>query len=84
MDFAYTLIVDALAFHCGWPLARTSNFTVEHAPVVDSRHNEIRDLTATLLTKFCNEVTVEQFLQEVTNESMMMHSAITILREQGW
>ncbi len=60
-----------------------SNFTVEHVlscprggfPSI--RHNEIRDLTATLLTEVCNEVTVEPSLQEVTNESMMMRSAIT-------
>ena len=82
--------VDALALRYGWPPTRTpmtcvcgSNFTVEHVlscprggfPSI--RHNEIRDLTATLLTEVCNEVTVEPTLQEVTDERMMMRSAIT-------
>ena len=82
--------MDALALRYGWPPTRTpmtcvcgSNFTVEHVlscprggfPSI--RHNEIRDLTATLLTEVCNEVTVEPTLQEVTDERMMMRSAIT-------
>ena len=53
---------------CGAP------FSIEHAlscakggfPSI--RHNEIRDLTATLLTEVCNDVCVEPALQPVTDE----------------
>ena len=49
-------------------------FSVEHAlscakggfPSI--RHNEIRDLTATLLTEVCHDVCIEPELQPVTNE----------------
>ena len=34
------------------------------------RHNEIRDLTATLLTEVCNEVYVEPELQPITGETL--------------
>ena len=32
------------------------------------RHNEIRDLTANLLTKVCNDVFIEPDLQPITGE----------------
>ena len=49
-------------------------FSIEHAlscakggfPSI--RHNEIRDLTATLLTEVCNDVCVEPALQPITDE----------------
>ena len=34
------------------------------------RHNEIRDLTATLLTEVCNDVCIEPELQPVTDEEL--------------
>lgn len=81
---------DALALRYGWPPTRTptscvcgSNFTIEHVlscprggfPSI--RHNEVRDLTATLMTEVCNDVCVEPVLQEVTDEVMTLRSAIT-------
>jgi hypothetical protein len=69
---------DALAL---WQLLQTpsscgcgAKFSVEHAlscpkggfPSI--RHNEIRDLTATLLTEVCSDVCVEPELQPITGE----------------
>ena len=41
------------------------------------RHNEVRDLTATLLTKVCHDVCVEPDLQPLTGEQMNNATAIT-------
>ena len=41
------------------------------------RHNELRDLTATLLTQVCHNVATEPHLQPLSGESMSLHSAIT-------
>ena len=74
---------DALALRYGWQLPRTPShcacgtiFTVEHAlscpkgafPTI--RHNEIRDLTANLLTEVCHDVLVEPDLQPITREAL--------------
>ena len=69
---------DALALRYGWsPLRPPSlcacgtSFSVEHAlscpkgGLPSLRHNEIRDLTATLLTEVCSQVCVEPELQPV-------------------
>lgn len=65
--------VDALAPRYGWTPSRIptncecgASFTVEH--VLRIRHNEI--ITATLLTKVCNDVRVEPDLQEVSNRGL--------------
>ena len=73
---------DAIALRYGWQPSRCpsscacgANFSVEHAlscpkggfPIV--RHNEIRDLTANLLTKVCHDVCVEPTLQPITGET---------------
>ena len=75
--------VDALALRYGWPPPRTpatcacgARFSVEHAlscpkgalPII--RHNEIRDLTASLLTEVCHDVRTEPDLQPLSNEIM--------------
>ena len=39
-----------------------------HAPKAGSLHNEIRDLTANLLTEVCNDVCIEPDLQPITGE----------------
>ena len=72
---------DALALRYGWspsiiPLHCEcgSAFTVEHVmscprgglPIV--RHNEIRDVTASLLTEVCHVVLLEPDLQPLTGE----------------
>ncbi len=81
---------DALALRYGWhPTRAPSNctcgvtFTVEHAlscprggfPIL--RHNELRDVTASLLTEVCHEVSIEPNLQPITGESFNGASAIT-------
>ena len=40
-------------------------------------HNEVRDLTATLLTEVCHDVCVEPDLQPLTGEQMNNATAIT-------
>lgn len=81
---------DALCLRYGWPPARTpvncecgTQFSVEHVlscprggfPTI--RHNEIRDITANLLTEVCNDVCVEPHLQQVTSEQLVGASANT-------
>ena len=73
-DFVFHkgIFVDALALRYGWIPSRTpsscecrASFTVEHVlsfprggfPSI--RHNEIRDITANLLTEVCHDVQVE-------------------------
>ena len=73
---------DAIALHYGWPLHRTpfhcacgTVFSVDHAlscpkgGLPSLRHNEIRDLTAHLLTEVCHQVQVEPVLQPVSDPS---------------
>ena len=72
---------DALALRYGWApsempskCACGNNLSVEHVlscakggfPSI--RHNEIRDLTATLLTEVCHDVCIEPGLQPISNE----------------
>ena len=79
---------DALALRYGWPPKKLpsrcdcgSSFTVEHAlscakggyPSI--RHNEIRDLTANLLSEVCNNVCTEPELLPVTGENLTGASA---------
>ena len=60
-----------------------ASFSVEHVlscpkggfPSI--RHNELRDLTASLLTEVCNDVCVEPTLQPITTEVMTRHTANT-------
>ena len=75
--------VDALCLRYGWPPPGTpthcacgANFSVEHVfscprggfPSI--RHNEIRDITANLLTEVCHDVLVEPNLQSLTGEAL--------------
>ena len=81
---------DALALRYGWPpdhmptnCVCVASFTEEHSlscprggfPSI--RHNEIRDLTASLLTEVCHDVCTEPSLQSITDEVMARNSAIT-------
>ena len=74
---------DALALRYGWTPSRIpmecacgTTFTVEHAlscprggfPTI--RHNEIRDVTASLLTEVCHDVMIEPNLQPLTGEAL--------------
>ena len=71
---------DPMALRYGWPPSNlpscSNHFTVEHAlscakggfPSI--RHNEIRDLTANLLTEVCSEVCIEPNLQPTTSDQL--------------
>ena len=74
---------DALALRYNWqPLCTPSTcgcgakFSVEHVlscpkgSFPSIRHNEIRDLTANLLTEVCNDFCIEPELQPITGESL--------------
>ena len=81
---------DALSLRYGWSLQNSPSycncshpFSVEHAlscktggfPAV--RHNEVRDITASLLTEVCHGVATEPHLQPLSGETMLHRSAIT-------
>ncbi|XP_064397778.1 uncharacterized protein LOC135344497 [Halichondria panicea] len=81
---------DALALRYGWNPTNTPTncdcgkaFSTEHAlscakggfPTI--RHNEIRDLTADLLTEVCNDVRIEPDLQPITDETLWCATANT-------
>ena len=78
---------DAIALRYGWPLCRTpahcargTIFSVDHAlscpkgGLPSLRHNEIRDLTASLLTEVCHRVQVEPELQAVSDPGAFSHA----------
>ncbi len=62
-------------------------FSTEHAlscakggfPTI--RHNEIRDLTADLLTEVCNDVRIEPDLQPITEETLRGMLQLTLKKE---
>ncbi len=63
------------------PVVRHLHWTIYY-PVLGSRggfpslrHNEVRDLTARLLTEVCNDVQIEPELQEITTEVIPERSA---------
>ena len=81
--------MDALALRYGWSPSNVplhcecgATFTVEHVlscqrggfPII--RHNEIRDLTATLLTEVCHNVLVEPDLQPLTGEVLARATSV--------
>ena len=81
---------DALCLRYGWNLSNIPHscncgtpFSVDHAMICHLggiptiRHNEIRDITATLLTETCHNVATEPLLQPLTNESFTHRSANT-------
>lgn len=79
---------DTLALRYGWVPTKApthcacgATFAVEHllscprGGFPSLRHNEIRDLTATLLTEVCNNVQVEPELQEISTETLSGQTA---------
>ena len=81
---------DAVFLRYGWtpPFLPTNcicgkAFSVEHALSCNRgafpihRHNEIRDLTAELLTQVCHNVCLEPSLQKLDNEHFQLRTAIT-------
>ena len=80
----------ALALRYGWAPTMTpthcacgATFAVDHllscsrGGFPSLRHNEVRDLTARLLTEVCNDVQIEPELQEITTEVIPERSANT-------
>ena len=81
---------DAVCLRYGWTLPNTPSkcsrgtiFSANHAMICPKegfltiRHNEIRDLTASLLTNVCHNVATEPRLQPLSGELMSSCSAIT-------
>ena len=81
---------DAVCLRYGWNLSnipRSCNcgtpFSIDHAMICHMggiptiRHNEIRDMTANLLTEICHNVAAEPLLQPLTNESFPHRTANT-------
>ena len=79
---------DALALRYDWPLKDTPSsctcghqFSIEHAlscptggfPTIC--HNEVRDITASLLTEVCHGVSIEPHLQPLTGELLQYRTA---------
>ena len=92
---------DALAIRYNWPpqhapsfCACGTKFSLEHSlscpkgrfPSI--RHNEIRDLTANLLTEVCSDVWIEPSLQPLSGETLqgassnIQNDVVSILRLQ--
>ena len=85
-----TTFHDAIALGYGWDPPRLprycscgAKFSVEHSFTCPKggfpslRHNEIRDLTANLLTEVCHEVQVEPTLQPISGEQFRQASLNT-------
>ena len=81
---------DAIALRYDLPLQRTPShcvcghtFSVEHALSCPTggytaiRHNEVRDLTASMLRETCHNIRVEPHLQPLTGETMAHKTANT-------
>ena len=81
---------DAISLRYGWSLSHTpqqcscgTTFSVDHAMtchmggIPTIRHNEIRDLTASLVTEVCHNVATEPLLQPLSGELFSHQSANT-------
>jgi len=79
-----------LALRYGWSFENCpthcvygKSFSIEHAlschcgGYTSIRHNEIRDITTSLLSEVCNSVEVEPHLQAVSGKTFSYRSAIT-------
>ena len=85
-----TAFRDALSFPYGWAIKNSPShcscghaFSIAHAlscptggyPTI--RHNEVRDITASLLTEVCHDISIEPHLQPITGELMSHRIANT-------
>ena len=79
---------DAICLRYNWALKNTpttcscgATFSIDHAMICHSggfptiRHNEIRDITASLLTEVCHSVATEPPLQSLSGELLNPRSA---------
>ncbi len=46
------------------------------------RHNEIRDLTADLLTEVCNDIRIESDLQPITEQTLIAKKVLVLTSQQ--
>ena len=77
---------DGIRLRYGWPIANLpttcacgSPFTIQHnkkGGFINIRHNDLRDLTAKLLSEVCHDVEVEPSLLPLTGERMDLRTAI--------
>ena len=81
---------DALSLRYGWSLQNPPShctcgypFSIDHALTCKTggfpaiRHNEVRDITASLLSEVCHGVTIEPHLQPLTGEVMSHNTTVT-------
>ena len=81
---------DALGLRYNWPLNNQPSqcncghsFSIDHALSCPTggfpsiRHNEVRDITASLLSEVCHGVSIEPHLQPLSGETMSLRSANT-------
>ena len=79
---------DALCLRYNWPLNNQPSqcscghsFSIDHALSCPTggfpsiRHNEVRDITASLLSEVCHSVSIEPHLQPLSGETMPLRSA---------
>ena len=67
---------DAVALRYGWDPSCGARFSlnIHKGEFPTIRHNEIRDVTANLLTEVCHEVQVEPGLQPISGERFQQAS----------
>ena len=81
---------DAVCLRYGWSLSNTPHtcncgtvFSVDHVMICHMggfptiRHNELRNITASLLTEVCHNVATEPLMQPLTGETLTLRSANT-------
>ena len=79
---------DAIRLRFGWPITRLPSkcpcgaaFDISHSlsckkgGFITQRHNEVRDITADLLSEVCKDVCIEPPLQELTGEHLSYKTA---------
>ena len=84
--------IDVLCLRYGWTISNIhrhcncgNNFSTDHAMIFHMggfptlRHNEIRDMTASLLTEVCSNVATEPYLQPLSGENLRLASAWPLL-----
>ena len=62
---------------CGVKLNVDHAFNCPCGGLPSIRHNELRDITAALMSEVCHNVTIEPTLQPLSGETLNPHSAIT-------
>ena len=81
---------DAIRLQCGWSIANLpktcpcgSRFSVQHCmsckkgSFVSIRHNDLRDLTANMLSEVCKDVEIEPKLTRLTGKELGSRTANT-------